>query len=84
MNHTILVLTGGYRFTVQSLSCIEMTAIRFSLIEMMSEMSNAIHSDPSLMFPVSFEVWHVELPQLIRPQHILSFYPATPTLLLRC
>ena len=46
MNHTILVLTGGYRFTVQSLCCIEMVAIRFSLVEMMSEMSNAIHSDP--------------------------------------
>ena len=46
MNHTILVLTGGYRFTVQSLSCIEIVTIRFSLVEMMSKVSNATHSDP--------------------------------------
>ena len=46
MNHTILVLTGGYRFTVQSLSCIEMVAIRFSLVEMKCKVSNGIHSDP--------------------------------------
>ena len=46
MNHTILVLTGGYRFTVQSLSCIETVAIPFFLIEMMSEVNNATHSDP--------------------------------------
>lgn len=81
---TIHVLKGGYRFTVQSLSCIEMIAIPFSLIEMKSEVNNAIHSDPNSMFPVPFEVWHVELLQLIRLQHILSFYPATPTSLSLC
>ena len=84
MNHTIPVLTSGYRFTVQSLCCIEMVAIRFSLIEMKSEVNNAIHSDPSLMFPVSFEVRYFELPQLIRLQHIFSFYLAPPTSLLLC
>ena len=69
---------------MQSLCCIEMVAIRFSLIEMKSEVNNATHSDPNSMFPVPFEVWHVELLQLIRLQHIFSFYLVTPTSLLRC
>ena len=31
---------------MQSLSCIEMVAIRFSLVEMKCKVSNGIHSDP--------------------------------------
>ena len=69
---------------MQSLCCIEIVVIRFSLIEMKNEVSNAIHSDPNLMFLVSFEAWYAELLQLVRLQHILSFYLAPPTSLLLC